>query len=91
MSRKIDTEQVVARMRETQERAVAWAARQAIGDAVLILLRTQELCRDALLQQLQRMADGTDREWTGVRDAATKGHEFILAPPPELPSGLPPK
>lgn len=63
----------------------AWMARQAVGDAVLILLRDRRLSRSALLEQLKAMAEGRVKEWTGVPAAAEKAMEFIRTPPERLP------
>ncbi|KAB2899860.1 MAG: hypothetical protein F9K31_06500 [Dokdonella sp.] len=86
MAAPIDPQAIAAWMNQTPQVLTAWAARQAIGDAVLIVLRDRVLTRESLLDQLQRMADGTDREWKGVRAAAAKAREFIAAPPPSLPA-----
>lgn len=85
MAKEIDPQRVIEQTLELRSNGTAWAARRAVGDAVLILLRDRELNRDTLLEQLQRMAAGGLAGWDGTPEAAARAAELILAPPAELP------
>jgi len=75
----------IEQVKAFRESGTEWMARQAVGDAVLILLRDRELTRPALLLQLRDMAEGRVPEWTGHSSVAAKAVEFIEAPPARLP------
>ena len=65
---------------------IAWMSRQAIGDAVLLLLREgTEPSRDAIAKTLVDMADGRHPEWNGHRSVAEQAIAFIADPPAQLP------
>lgn len=84
------TEEMLQRLREQNDRllesGVAWMARQAIGDAVLLLLRSGvELTKENVGNTLCLMADGKFPEWRGLRDVANQALHFIETPPDRLP------
>lgn len=83
-------EEKLQRLRKQHERiletGVAWMARQAIGDAVLLLLRSGiELTKENVGNTLVLMADGKFPEWRGNRDVAIQALRFIESPPDRLP------
>lgn len=83
-------EEKLQRLRKQNERfletGVAWMARQAVGDAVLLLLRSGvELTKENLGNTLCLMAAGEFPEWRGNRDVANQALQFIETPPDRLP------
>lgn len=79
------TAKAIDKIKAFTESGAEWMARQAVGDAVLILLRERELTHAALRQQLIDMAEGRVPEWTGNSRVAAKAVEFIESPPAHLP------
>lgn len=75
-----------AKLKRMQDSGEAWAARQAVGDAVLLLLRDGKvLTAEALLEHLRAMAQGMTPGWRGHASVALRAIELIRQPPAALP------
>ncbi len=85
-TRQESLDQLIAQQQTMLRTGTEWMARQAVGDAVLLLLRDGEaLTRDALLARLAGMAEGRIADWQGTRSVAAKAAELVSDPPTQLP------
>lgn len=85
MSDEAKHAKALERIKALQSSSVEWMARQAVGDAVLMLVREAEPTREGIISKLQAMARGDIAEWDGHSSSAEKAIEFMRDPPDHLP------